>query len=240
MGAPVSAERSSVGWTCEAQEGGLRARVLLADVNGRLSVTEVRVTSATAGGDLNASALSAAPYARWFRAAHDAVIRKERVTWWRDDHAEVRPFLEDRRGKPPRSDEDYANLALLYVLRGPDTARILAAEYGRSVQTWRNHLTKAKRFIHMVERRDRDGDVRLVPELTDEAHQLVYRDHPDPWEDEEALSEYQYALNFLRAMENPQTPEDHDMRELILRDESPEEIEQILVQSKQIVAAGEE
>jgi hypothetical protein len=238
MDETVSVERTPTGWACDVREGGLRARILLAEGNGRVSVKEVRITSEAAGGDIDASPLSAAPYARWLRAAYDAVIRKQRAGGRGDDHAEVRPFLEDRRGKPPRSDEDYANLAWLYVAWGPSTARILAAQYGGSIQTWRNHLSKAKRFVRMVEQRDTDGGVRLVPELTEEANRLVYGDDPHEWEGE--VSDYQEAVEFVRVMEDPQTREECDRQALILKHQTRAEIDQRLSRSRQVIAAREE
>jgi hypothetical protein len=91
----------------------------------------------------------------------------------------VAPFLEDRRGKSAREERDYAQLAELYVSRGSASthlARDLAARYGGAVQSWRNHLTKAKRYVEVREELDWDDEPVRVSQLTDEALRLLYGD----------------------------------------------------------------
>jgi hypothetical protein len=202
--------RVADGWNCELRENGLRVRIHLVDENGALTATEVTVSSAASQG-LAASALSRAPYAKWIRAAKDEASRQRpggRLKRVSDLH--LTPFLEDGRGKARRSDRDYANLAHLYVLRGESSrslARDLATRHGGSIQTWRNRLTKAKRFTCLTETFGEKGDVREIRVLTDEAMRLVYGDNYVSRFEDEAVKdrELEGATRFIRIHETPQT-----------------------------------
>lgn len=77
-------------------------------------------------------------------------------------------FREDWRGKAPRTDEDYAALAVSYLAAGG--SRRIASEwserFGRSAQRWRMDIAVAKRFIQKAQ----DGTLML----TEEGQRLAY------------------------------------------------------------------
>jgi hypothetical protein len=69
-------------------------------------------------------------------------------------------FREDRRGKSPRSDRDFAELAVAYLaaVSRRAVAREWSERFGRNPQRWRMDLAKA-RELFIVE--GSEGDLRL-------------------------------------------------------------------------------
>jgi hypothetical protein len=250
MSSVVSVARVASGWECEVTDRGLRARVSIATQEGLLVATGVAVVSEERGGALAAGTLSKAPYARWIRAAQDAVGRQPSGKLKRADFLAVEPFLRDRRGKTPRSDRDFADLAALYVSKGHSLARDLATRYPQvSLQTWRNHLTRAKPFTHVVHGFDADDYPETRRELTDEAMRLIYgADYLDRFADahdedeaarrrvEKAENDYRGAIAYIHRWERARTWEQrHQLRRRYgIRNEA--RAAEWLVEAKKIVA----
>lgn len=245
MSDSVTVERATNGWRCSLQAEGLRAHIHLADANGGLAVTEVTISS-EAGEGIAASALTRAPYARWIRAAKDEVHRQRpRGRLRRASDLYVAPFLEDGRGKAGRSDEDFANLAWLYVLRGESSrslARDLATQHGGSVQTWRNRLTKAKRFTCMTEAVDEDGRVQERLALTNEAMRLIFgKDYASHFEVEAMRDrELEGAMRFIQIHEAPRSSAERAVAQLEKRMHGAATIERRLQAAHRVVDAYEQ
>lgn len=240
MSGEVTVVRVEGGWECELVERGLRARLRLAEANGTLSVADVSLTS-DSGEGIAASSLSRAPYAKWIRAAKDAVgHQRPRGRLKRASDLYVMAFLEDGRGKAARSDEDYANLAWLYVMRGESAhslARDLATRHGGSIQTWRNRLSRAKRFTAMVEEFDDDGRVQQVRRLTDDAMRLIFGDDWIAEFEHQAMQDrdLEGAMRFIQLREAPAS--DAERARVAVEDSrrSPEELRHLMERARRIV-----
>lgn len=180
MSGDVDVTRDGDSWICEFSEPLGRVRICLEATNGGVfRVAEVSIRSDARSG-VTAAYLRRAPHAQWIQRAKDAVSRQTpRHRLKRMSDLLVAPFLEDRRGKAARDDRDYAQLAELYVGSGSPNrqlARDLATRYGGAVQSWRNHLTKARRFVEVREEWDWDDEPVKVFQLTDDALRLLYGD----------------------------------------------------------------
>jgi hypothetical protein len=158
-------------WFCVLSRGALKIGVELAEEipgSGDKSVFGLEVRPVD--GSLTVAGLRDAPYGDVIRTARSEV---QKVAAGRRTSALRRPgdppaaFRADRRGRAPRTEEDYAQLAWAYLAMPKDSRRRAAAIWADrfpesgSKRTWLNRLVRAKRFVE-------------EEELTDEGMALVF------------------------------------------------------------------
>ncbi len=163
-------EKASEPARVEVETSEWRGIVTLAESvpgGGDWSVVGVEV-SALDGSALNAASLRALP---WGEVLHRARAEVEAPSWRspfvKPSELFLAAFTVDRRGKSPRSERDYAELAYAYVHMLDDGERHKAAarwaeQYpGRSAQRWRMDIRRAKeRYVETSE----DGTLMLSEE----------------------------------------------------------------------------
>lgn len=158
-------------WFCVLSRGGLKIGVeLVEEIPGSGDSSVVGLEVRPNDGSLTVGGMRDAPYGDVIRTARSEV---HRLAAGRSTSAFRRPgdppaaFRSDRRGRAPRTDEDYAQLAWAYLAMPKDSRRHAAAIWADrfpesgSKRTWLNRLVRAKRFVE-------EG------ELTDEGMVLVF------------------------------------------------------------------
>lgn len=139
----------------------------------------IEVTFAPAPGEpLTPTRIHAAPVGALFAEAREEVVRVRREVgeYVSPSPARLDPFLTPRRGVPLR-DEDFAQLALEYVLLVDDgdrsPARTLSTKYGNgSPGQWSNRIGEARRRGLLTEGRRGVSEGRL----TEHAERLLGHD----------------------------------------------------------------
>ena len=179
-------------------EGELRCSVTLVEEAHGSAAWHVRGISVESDGnrDLTVARLRGAPWRRMLVDAVDhapgrlKVGRLRRLSDLIGDPP--RQFLEDRRGRAPLSDLDYANLAerVLAKRRSGQSDRQIAqrwaASFGFSEKTWQKRIGIARRRFIFRWDVDVDADIEAGEWLTDEGIRLAYGEHAAGAFDQEA------------------------------------------------------
>jgi hypothetical protein len=164
-------------WFCVMERGGLKIGVELMEESpggGDWSVvgTEVRPVS----GALTVAMLRDAPYGDAVRVARAEILKTVQARKpFVSPSDPPAAFRADRRGRSPRTDDDFALLASAYLALGKGSRQHAAAHWaerwpeGGTKGTWSNRLVRAKKFVETILWDGKDEEV-----LTDEGMARVY------------------------------------------------------------------
>lgn len=191
----------------EVEMGATRASVALVETApgcGDWSVVGVEVTTDD-GAALSADRLRNFAWASLFEQARQQVQRsgeQPRLALPTDPPA---AFRVSRRGKAPRTEEDYADLAAAYLAFPADRRHKAASEwsarFGRTAQRWRMDIKRARDSYledYDAGARKRNGQPVYDLRLTDEGMRLVYGEGiSEQLEAEQNVGAYENRIDIL-------------------------------------------